>query len=156
MAIMWVVVGIALLAVELHHLAFYALFAALGAFAAAAVAAFTGDAVVVQAAVAVGTAIVGIVAVRPFVSRAVVHRKGARVAHGVHGGLVDTEARALDRIGDTGAPGHVRLSGERWLAVSGNGRIIEPGSAVLVTSVTGTTLTVWPLDALEPPIDIID
>ena len=149
MVVIWVLVGIGLLAVELHHLAFYALFAAVGAFAAAIVAAITGDAVIAQAGVAIATTAVGIVAVRPFVSRSVMHRKGSRVAHGVHGGLVDTEATALDRIGDTDAPGHVKLSGERWLAVSGNGCVIEPGATVLVTAVRGTTLTVWPLDPFE-------
>ena len=51
MVVLWIVVGVALLAVEMHHLAFFALFAAVGAFAAAAVAAFTGDAVLAQAAV---------------------------------------------------------------------------------------------------------
>ena len=156
MVVLWIVVGVALLAVEMHHLAFFALFAAVGALAAAAVAAFTGDAVVVQAAVAVATAGVGIVGVRPYVSRAVLHRRGTRVAHGVHGGLIDTEVMALDRIGGEGSPGHVRLSGERWLAVSGDGRSIEPGTTVLVTAVRGTTLTVWPLDPHELPNAPID
>ena len=151
MVVVWIVVAVALLAVELHHLAFYALFAAVGALAAAAVAAFAGGAVAAQLAVAIATAAVGIAAVRPFVSRAVLHRRGSRVAHGVHGGLVDAEAVALDRIGDVGAPGHVRLSGERWLAVSGDGRTIEAGRTVFVTAVQGTTLTVWPLDAFDLP-----
>ena len=105
------------------------------------------------------TAGVGIVGVRPYVSRAVMHRRGTRVAHGVHGGLVDSEVQALDRIGGETAPGHVKLSGERWLAVSGDGRVIEPGTTVLVTAVKGTTLTVWPLDPFElpdAPIDPID
>jgi membrane protein implicated in regulation of membrane protease activity len=149
--VVWLVLGIGLLAVELHHLAFYAMFAAVGAFAAAVVAAFTGDAVVAQLLVAVATTAVGIVAVRPYVSRSVLHRRGGRVAHGVHGGLVDSEALAIDRIGGTGRPGHVRLSGESWLAVSGDGRTIEPGATVLVTAVQGTTLTVWPLDSFDLP-----
>lgn len=143
MVVVWLVLGVGLLAVELHHLAFYALFAAVGAFAAAALALLVDGAVAAQVAVAVATAAVGIVAVRPFVSRAVLHRSGARVAHGVHGGLVNAEAVALDRIGDRTTPGHVRLSGERWLAVSDSGSPIEPGTDVLVTAVEGTTLTVW-------------
>jgi membrane-bound ClpP family serine protease len=94
--------------------------------------------------------------VRPFVSRAVHRHGGGRVAHGVHGGLVDTEAVALDRIGGLTSPGHVRLAGERWLAVSGDGRSIEPGSTVLVTAVQGTTLTVWPTADPELPLFPID
>lgn len=143
MVVVWLVLGVGLMAVELHHLAFYALFAAIGAFAAAVVALVAGDAIGAQVAVALATAAVGLVAVRPYVSRAVLHRPGSRVAHGVHGGLVNTEAVALDRIGDRDAPGHVRLSGERWLAVSGSGAPIDAGTTVLVTAVEGTTLTVW-------------
>ena len=156
MLVVWVLLGIALLAVEMHHLAFYAMFAAAGAFAAAIVAAFVGDAYVTQSVVAVGTCAAGIVGVRPFVSRAVLHRRGDRVAHGVHGGLVGSEALALDRIGGVNEPGHVRLSGENWLAVSGDGRTIESGTNVTVTAVRGTTLTVWPLDPFELPNVSID
>ena len=156
MLVVWVVLGVALLAVEMHHLAFYAMFIAVGAFAAAVVAAFAGDAYITQVGVALATGAAGIVGVRPLVSRSVMHRRGDRVAHGVHGGLVDSEALALDRIGGATEPGHVRLSGERWLAVSGDGRTIEPGATVLVTGVRGTTLTVWPVDLLDLPNAPID
>ena len=47
---------------------------------------------------------------------------------------------ALDQVG------HVRLAGERWLAVSGSGTPIPAGTRVLVTAVEGTTLVVWPVD----------
>ena len=36
MTLAWIAVGVVLIAVELHHLAFYALFASLGCFAGAA------------------------------------------------------------------------------------------------------------------------
>jgi membrane protein implicated in regulation of membrane protease activity len=56
MVIAWLVLGVVLLAFELHHLAFYALFGALGAFAAAAVAVVWPDLYAAQVAafVAVG------------------------------------------------------------------------------------------------------
>ena len=53
MAIAWIAVGVVLLAVELHHFAFYALFAAVGCFAAAVVAVVAPDAIAVQVVVAV-------------------------------------------------------------------------------------------------------
>jgi hypothetical protein len=45
MLIVWILIGVALLGVELHHLAFFALFGSVGAFAAAVVAAVAPAAV---------------------------------------------------------------------------------------------------------------
>jgi membrane protein implicated in regulation of membrane protease activity len=60
---------------------------------------------------------------------------------------VGQEAVTLDEVGDSEEIGHVRLVGERWLAVSGSGAPIPPDTPVLVTAVQGTTLTVWPVGA---------
>jgi membrane protein implicated in regulation of membrane protease activity len=145
-AIAWVVAGVVLLAIELHHLAFYALFAAAGCFAAAGVALVAPDALVLQPIAAVAVAALGILLVRPRVSAALEHRRGGSRSPGVHGGLVGQEVVTLDRVGDVDGAGHVRLAGERWLAVSGAGQPIPPGTTVLVTAVDGTTLIVWPVD----------
>jgi membrane protein implicated in regulation of membrane protease activity len=154
MVVVWVLVGLALLGFELHHLAFYALFVALGAFAAAGVAVAAPGAIVAQTLVMVATSLLGMLAVRPFVSRAFEHRHTQQhVARGVHGGLNGQQAVTADIVGGTGRPGHVRLAGERWLAVSGDDIPIPPETAVVVTAVTGTTLTVWPLTARELEID---
>jgi len=156
--VVWLVFGIVLFLVELRHLAFYALFGAVGCLGAAVVAAFAPTAVPLQAAVAVVLAVVGVVTVRPYVSRTFEQRHDGHVARGVHGGLVGQQALTLDAVGDTPAVGHVRLIGERWLAVSGSGVIIPANTTVLVTAVQGTTLVVWPvsdlgghLPDLEPP-----
>lgn len=146
--IVWVVVAVVLFLVELRHLAFYALFGAVGSLAAAIVAAVAPSAVPLQLGVAVGVAGVGVVAVRPYVSRAFAHRREGHVARGVHGGLVGQEAVTLDEVGDAPQLGHVRLVGERWLAVSGSGESIPARTTVLVTAVQGTTLTVWPVDGI--------
>lgn len=148
MVVAWVVIGALLFLFELHHLAFYALFGAVGSLAAAVVAAFAPSAVPLQAGVAVGVAGVGVVAVRPMVSRAFESRHTGHIARGVHGGLVGQDAVTLDEVGDARVVGHVRLLGERWLATSGSGRAIPPDTKVVVTAVHGTTLTVWPVDAL--------
>lgn len=146
MLVAWLVVGVALLVVELHHLAFFALFAAVGAFGAAAVAAVAPDAVALQAAVAAGLTLGGVLAVRPYVSRVYDERRNPHQIRGTHGGLVGGEGMTLDRVSDDHGAGHVRLYGERWLAVSGAERSIPAGVAVVVTAVRGTTLVVWPLD----------
>jgi membrane protein implicated in regulation of membrane protease activity len=148
MVFAWVLLGLALLLMELHHWAFYALFGALGALAAAGVALSAPDAVALQTAVAVGVSAIGVVAVRPLVSR-VVHRHGTgHVARGVHGGLVGQEVLTLDEVGDAHRVGHVRLAGERWLAISASGTPIAPDTPALVTAVEGTTLVVLPVASL--------
>jgi membrane protein implicated in regulation of membrane protease activity len=146
MLVAWLVIGALLLLFELHHLAFYALFGTIGSLAAAVVAVFAPSAVPAQAGVAVGVALAGVVAVRPLVSKAFEHHHSGHVARGVHGGLTGEEAITLDEVGDSHRVGHVRLAGERWLAVSGGGGAIAAGTTVLVSAVQGTTLVVWPVD----------
>jgi membrane protein implicated in regulation of membrane protease activity len=158
MSAIWLLIGVGLLLVELRHLAFFALFIAVGCFGAALVALVAPSAIPLQVAVAAGLSVAGVLAVRPAVSRAFPHHIGGRVARGVHGGLVGLEALTLDEVASPHERGHVRLNGERWLAVSGAGHPIPAGARVIVTAVDGTTLTVWPatgpsglLTALEEP-----
>jgi membrane protein implicated in regulation of membrane protease activity len=152
----WLVLGVALLLFELHHMAFYALFGSAGAFAGAAVAYVAPDAIPLQTGAAVGVAVVGVVAMRPYLSKTFHHRRdNLHVARGVHGGLVGQEAITLDEVGQAHHVGHVRLAGERWLAVSG-GATIPTGTPVLVMAVQGTTLLVWPLDGVAGAPPAID
>ena len=151
MVVAWVVLAVVLLAVEMRHLAFFALFAAAGAFAAALVALAAPEAIPLQVAVAVAVAAVGIVAVRPMVSDALHRRHEGRLGRGVHGTLVGEEVLTLDSVGDLHTLGHVHLAGERWLAASGSGDTIPEGTRVVVTGVQGTTLIVWPSDGSVPP-----
>ena len=152
MVLVWVVLFVVLLLFELHHLAFYALFVALGAFAAGVVALVAPDNIGLQTLVAVAVSIGGVILVRPYVSNVFHRHRGGHVALGVHGGLVGQEAVTLDEIGDAHHVGHVRLAGERWLAVT-SGPKIAAGRSVFVTAVRGTTLDVWPVDlkSIEAP-----
>jgi membrane protein implicated in regulation of membrane protease activity len=139
--VVWVLVAALLLAVELHHLAFFACFGAAGALAAAAVAVAAPDAVVLQVGVGVGVAAVGIAAVRPYVSKAFARSHDGAVIHGVHGGLIGARGTTIDEV-PFGTYGHIRLLGETWLAVAADEKSIAPATPVIVTAVTGTTLTV--------------
>ena len=150
----WLLLGVVLLAFELHHFAFFALFGAIGAFAAALVALVAPSAIPLQLLVAVLAAGIGIVAVRPKMSKALHRRNEGKLGRGVHGTLVGEEVLTLDVVGDARHPGHVRLAGERWLAVSGSERDIPAGTHVLVTAVQGTTLEVWPVEGETGYIDI--
>ena len=140
MAIVWIVVSVALLAVELHHLAFFAMFGAAGAFAAAVVAAFLPSAIAVQVIVAIAIAAIGVVGVRPHMSNAFARRGPGVTIGGVHGGLIGARGVTLDEVG-VGPSGHIRLLGENWLAVTDDPPI-PPSTSVIVTKVAGTTLTV--------------
>ena len=149
MIVVWLVLGIALLLFELHHLAFYALFGAIGCLAAAGVALFLPGEIAIQAGVAVAVAIAGVVAVRPLVSQAFASRRLGHVVRGVHGGLVGQQTITLDPVGRAHLVGHVRIAGERWLAVSGASDVLPAGTPVVVTAVQGTTLVVWPVDGID-------
>jgi membrane protein implicated in regulation of membrane protease activity len=143
---------VVLILLELHHLAFYALFVAIGAFAAGIVALVAPDAYVLQAIVATAVSIAGVILIRPYVSNVYHRHRGGHVAIGVHGGLVGQQAVTLDEVGDQHQIGHVRLAGERWLAFT-DGPKIEAGRSVYVSAVRGTTLEVWPVDlkSIEAP-----
>ena len=146
MVAVWIVGGLALLAVELHTVAFYAVFLAIGCFAAGLLALFVPDSPIwVQAAVAAVVSLIGLFAVRPFASRTFLHGSGGIVSRGVHGGLVGQEALTLDTVGDEHHPGHVQLASERWLAVTDASQPLGADTAVTVTAVRGTTLLVRPI-----------
>lgn len=149
MLIAWLILGALLLLFEMHHLAFFAMFGAIGSLAAAVVAVLAPEAIALQAGVALGVSAVGVVAGRPFVSRAIDLRQSGFSVKGVHGGLVGHEAITLDDVGDAHRVGHVRLTGERWLAVSGSGQVLPEGTVVVVTAVQGSTLVVWPVDGIH-------
>jgi membrane protein implicated in regulation of membrane protease activity len=137
----WIVLAALLIVVELHHLAFFAMFGAIGAIAGAVVAAVAPDAIVAQVVTAVLVSAAGLVVVRPFVSRAFARRGDGVVVHGVHGGLVGARGTTLDEVPFL-ERGHVRLLGETWLAVAADEKPIAAATPVVVVSVSGTTLTV--------------
>ncbi|HUR77853.1 MAG TPA: NfeD family protein [Acidimicrobiales bacterium] len=146
MAVVWLVLGLVLIGIELHHWAFFALFAALGAFAAALVAAGNADALGLQCAVAVAVSGAGVLGVRPFMSSITHRQRGGHVAIGVHGGIVGQNVLTLDEVGDSHHVGHALLAGEKWLATSGSGQPIPAHTRAVVTAVSGTTLVLWSID----------
>jgi membrane protein implicated in regulation of membrane protease activity len=150
MAIVWIVLAVALVAVELHHFAFFAMFGAIGAAAGALVALLAPSAVPLQVMVALAVTGIGVVMGRPYMSRAFARRgPGVRIA-GVHGGLVSSRGITLDEV-TTEPTGHVRILGEKWMAVSCFGDRIAPATPVIVVGVTGTTLSVR---AADPELEL--
>lgn len=153
MAIAWIVVGVLLLAVELHHLAFYVLFVAIGCLAAAIVAVVAPDAIALQVAAAVLVSVGGLLLIRPRVNALAARGGSGHRGTGVHGGFIGHEVTTLDVVGGADRVGHVELAGERWRAVSGSDVALPAGTRVLITGVEGTTLIVWPTDG-HMPVDL--
>lgn len=141
MALVWIILCVVLVGVELHHMAFFAMFGAAGSAASAAVAVAAPSQVLLQVCVGVGVSTVGVVLVRPQMSQAFARRGPGTTIRGVHGGLVGARGLTIDEV-RLDPSGHVRLLGETWLAVTADGSLIPPSTAVIVTSVVGTTLTV--------------
>lgn len=148
MVAFWFVAALALVAVELHTVAFYSIFIAVGSLAAGVLALFVPDTafwVAVEAGLAAVVSLIGLIAIRPYASRTFLHGSGGVVSRGVHGGLVGQEALTLDTVGDEHHPGHVALASERWLAVTDSAQPLTADTAVTVTAVRGTTLLVRPI-----------
>ncbi len=141
MVVVWIVLAVVLVGFELHHLAFFAMFGAAGAAAAALVAMAAPEAIVAQLVVAVAVAVIGVVAVRPYVGKIFGRRGDGVVVHGVHGGLIGARGVTVDEVPYL-ERGHVRLLGETWLAVAADEKPIAASTQVVVVAVSGTTLTV--------------
>jgi membrane protein implicated in regulation of membrane protease activity len=144
MWVVWLLAGLVLVGLEVHTQAFYALFLALGAFAATIVAIFPDD-VWVQAAVAAGVALLGTLLVRPTLARISARHLGPKLTMpGASDNLVGQPALTLEAVGDENHPGHARLFNERWLAVTASPGGVPAHTEVTVVEVRGTTLVVAP------------
>ena len=143
----WFIAALALLVLELASTTFFAIFLAVGAFAAGLLAFFVpSSAIWLQAVVAIAVAMIGVVLVRPTAARRLRRQGPAPRTPGVHGGFIGQRVLALDELGDELHPGHVRLAGETWMAFSADRQTIPKGAPVIVTEVRGTTLAVRPTD----------
>jgi membrane protein implicated in regulation of membrane protease activity len=142
--VVWLVAGLLLVALEVHSQAFYAIFLAIGAFAATIVTA-VGLPVWLSVVVFAGVAVGGTLMVRPTLKRVSDRRMGPRLElPGASDNLIGKQALTLDPVGDEHHPGHARLGGERWLAVTEEAGGLAPETQVMVVEVRGTTLVVMP------------
>ena len=144
MWVVWLVAGLALVGMEVHTQAFYALFIALGSFAATVVALFPTP-VWLQAVVGAAVALLGTLLVRPTLARLSARHLGPKLAMpGASDNLVGQPALTLEPVGDENHPGHARLFNERWLAVTATPGGVPAHVQVTVVEVRGTTLVVSP------------
>jgi membrane protein implicated in regulation of membrane protease activity len=139
------IAALILVAAEVHTQAFFAIFLAMGAVAATIVTA-AGLPLWVSLVVFAGVAVGGVGLLRPTLQRNSDRHLGPRLAlPGQSDALVGQTALAVDAIGDEHHPGHARLAGERWLAITEEPGGLRPDTQVMVVEVRGTTLVVMPL-----------
>jgi membrane protein implicated in regulation of membrane protease activity len=143
MTVFWLVAGVVFLGIEVLTLVFFALFVALGMFAAA-LAAGMGAEGWQQVAIFAAVVVVGVLAARPPLMRALRSRTDPMALPGVQR-LVGQHAVTVDEVGDAHHPGHAMLAGERWLAITDAPQPLGPDVPVTVADVRGTTLLVRPL-----------
>ena len=137
--LLWIVLGVVLAVAEVFTTTLFLIMFAVGAFAAAAVAAL-GAPVAVQGLVFAGVSVLTVAAARPVIKR---HRRpaGDGGAFGVEA-IAGADALVLEQV--DAHRGMVKIDGELWTARSYDAtQVFQPGERVRVIEVKGVTAMVW-------------
>jgi membrane protein implicated in regulation of membrane protease activity len=143
----WIAVALIFAIVEVATVGLFAAFIALGAVAAA-VAAFLGFDLLVQAVALAIVAVAGIVVARPPLLRYLQARRRPELLSGA-AAMVGRITVVVDPIPGPDGRGHVRIAGEDWPARSRDGQPVPAGVSVRVVAIHGATLVVDRVP--EPP-----
>ena len=142
MTLLWIVVALVFAIGEVLSVSLFAGFIALGAMGAA-VAAFVGDDIVVQAVVFASVSVLGIAAVRRPLLGYLQRRHAPDMLSGA-AAMIGQIALVVDPIAGQLERGHVRIAGEDWPALARDGRAVGAGVAVRVVEIRRATLVVEP------------
>jgi membrane protein implicated in regulation of membrane protease activity len=135
----WVIVAIVFAIVEIMTIAFFAVFLSIGALGAAIVS-LLGFNFLVQAIVLAIIGVAGILIARPYlVERLHIGRPALR--SGAES-MVGQQAVLLEPILGVGQPGHLKIAGELWPALTEDGSPVPVNTLVVVTALRSTTLIV--------------
>jgi membrane protein implicated in regulation of membrane protease activity len=143
---LWVAMTVAFIVLEVHTQAFYALFVAVGATAAAITALLNGP-LWLQGVLFAVLSLGGSTLIRPYLRARFERAVPVSKFRGIQGsadGLVGQPAMTLDTVGDEHHPGHALFANDRWLAVTDSAEPLPADVAVVVVAVRGTTLLVRP------------
>lgn len=143
----WVIVAIAFAVAEVMTVAFFAVFITIGALAAALVSVLGFD-LWVQAIVLGVIGVVGIFAARPFLVERL-HIGRHRLQSGAES-MVGQRALLTEPIVALGQPGHVKIAGELWPAITEDGSPLPASTPVIVTELRSTVLVVRPVSSPSP------
>ncbi len=135
----WVIVAVAFAIAEVMTVAFFAAFLSIGALAAG-VASLLGFNLLVQAIVLGVIGVVGIFAARPILVERL-HIGRQRLQSGAES-MVGQRAVLTEAILASGQPGHVKIAGELWPAITEDGSPLPALTPVIVTELRSTVLVV--------------
>jgi membrane protein implicated in regulation of membrane protease activity len=139
MTFVWLAVALAFGVAEVLTQAFYAVFIVIGGLAAA-IAAQLGVPEVGQVIVFCVVSIAGVLAARPPLMGYLNRNRPPETRSGAQA-MIGQEVPVIDEI-QAQQPGHVRVAGESWPAISADGSSIPVGSTVHVDSLRQATLVV--------------
>ena len=135
----WVFVAIAFAIAEIMTVALFALFISIGALGAAIVA-LLGFGLLVQAIVLGVLGVAGIFVARPYlVERLHLGRPSLRSGAD---SMVGQQAVLTEPIPGNGEPGHLKIAGESWPALTEDGAALPASTPVIVTALRSTVLMV--------------
>ena len=135
----WIIVAVAFAVAEVMTVSFFAVFITIGALAAA-VASLLGFNPLVQAVVLGVIGVVGIFTARPFLVQRL-HIGRRRLESGAES-MVGQRAVLIDPILASGQPGHVKIAGELWPAITEDGSPLPASTPVIVVDLRSTVLVV--------------
>ncbi len=141
-ALVWLIIGIALIVAEVFTLDFVLIMLAVGSFAAAGIAAAGGGPVFQVIGFALVSALT-VGAVRPVIKRRLEQKapKTPEVAVGAEA-IEGATAVVLERVDSD--RGLVKINGETWSARAFDAtQVLEPGERVQVIKVQGAIALVW-------------
>jgi len=135
----WVIVAIVFAIVEVMTVAFFAAFITIGALGAA-IASLLGFNLLVQAIVLGVIGVAGIFVARPYlVARMHLGRPALRSGAD---SMVGHRTVLIEAIPGNGQPGHVKIAGELWPALTDDGSALPATTPVVVTALRSTVLIV--------------
>jgi membrane protein implicated in regulation of membrane protease activity len=136
----WVIVAIVFAIAEVMTVALFAVFVTIGALGAAIVA-LLGFNLLVQAIVLGIIGVVGILVARPYlVDR--LHIGGRPALRSGADSMVGQQTVLIEPIGGLQQPGHVKIAGELWPALTEDGSALPATTPVVVTALRSTVLIV--------------
>ena len=144
----WVIVAIVFAIAEVLTVALFAVFITVGALGAAIVS-LLGFNLLVQAIVLGVIGVAGILVARPYlVDRLHIGRPTLRSGAD---SMVGQQAILLEPIVGVGQPGHVKIAGELWPALTDDGSPVPVNTLVVVTALRSTTLIVRAASSTSTP-----
>lgn len=137
--ILWIILGVALLVVEIFTLTFAAACVGL-AFLAMALSAYYGAGTLWQILWFIIVLLISFLSLRPLAKKYFFKHSDKTKTNTA--ALIGREAKVTEEVNNAKEAGRIQLDGDSWRAVSHDGSVIPAGADVVTTKLEGATLTV--------------